>query len=133
VDPVTLIIAALVAGAGAGLKDAAGAAVRDAYEGLRSLLRRRFGGNPSAETVLAEAERDPNTWEQPLRKYLAETGAEQDGAVLEAAQRLMSLVDHAGSQAGKYQIDARYAQGAQFGEHNVQTNTFTDPATSPGD
>ena len=55
---------------------------------------------------------------------MADSGADRDGAVLEAAQRLMALLDTAGSQAGKYQIDARYAQGAQFGDHNVQTNTY---------
>ncbi|MGZ4666524.1 MAG: hypothetical protein ACXV5Q_16195 [Frankiaceae bacterium] len=126
-DPVTLIVAAVVTGAGAGLTDAASSTLRDAYLGLRNLLRRLFAGNPSAENVLTQAEQDPQTWEAPLGKYVADSGADRDGAVLEAAQRLMALLDAAGSQAGKYQIDARYAQGAQFGEHNVQTNTFTGP------
>ena len=126
-DPVTLIVAAVAAGAGAGLTDAASSTVRDAYQGLRNLLRRLFAGNPPAETALAQAEQDPQTWEAPLRKYVADSGADRDGTVLEAAQRLMALLDTAGSQAGKYQIDARYAQGAQFGDHNVQTITFTGP------
>jgi hypothetical protein len=115
------------------VKDAAGSAVKDAYQGLRKLLSHRFAGNPDAEPVLKQAENDPKTFEQPLRKYVAETGADKDGAVVEAAQRLMDLLDRAGSQAGKYQIDARYAQGAQFGEHSVQTNTFTGGSARAGD
>lgn len=124
VDPITLIVAALVAGLGAGTTDAAGSAVKDAYQGLRDLLSRRFAGNRPAEIALEQAEEDPGTWEQPLRKYVAATGADHDGAVVKAAQRLMNLVDNTGSQAGKYLIDARYAQGAQFGDHNVQTVIF---------
>jgi hypothetical protein len=120
-DPVTLLVTALVAGAGAGLKDAAGSAVRDAYNGLRAILRRRFAGKPAAEVALAEHEQDPQTWEKPLRKELTETGADGDAEALELAQRVLALVDQAGSNAGKYIVDARYAQRFQIGEHNVQT------------
>ncbi len=126
-DPISLIVAAVAAGAGAGLQDAASSTVREAYQGLRNLLRRLFAGNQPAETALAQAEQDPQTWEAPLRKYVADSGADRDGAVMEAAQRLMALLDTAGSQAGKYQIDARYFQGGQLGDHNMQTNTFTGP------
>src|ERR1700722_6846176 len=41
-DPVTLIVAALVAGAAAGLKDTASSAIKDAYNGLRGLVLRRL-------------------------------------------------------------------------------------------
>ena len=106
VDPVTLIVAALVAGLGSGVTDAAGSAVKDAYQGLRKLLSRRFAGNQRAETVLEQAEDDPETFEQPLRKYVAETGADKDGAVVEAAQRLMDLLDR-GRQPGRQVPDRR--------------------------
>ena len=119
-DPVTLIVAALAAGAGAGLKDAAGSAVRDAYQGLRALVRRRFEGKPAAEVALAEHEQDPKTYEQPLRKYVAETGVDQDPAAVELAQKVMALLDGPGSQAGTYVVDARYAQRFQIGQRNIQ-------------
>ena len=126
-DPVTLIVAAVAAGAGAGLTDAASSTVRDAYQGLTEPAAPPVRRQPTGGDRLAQAEQDPQTWEAPLRKYVADSGADRDGTVLEAAQRLMALLDTAGSQAGKYQIDARYAQGAQFGDHNVQTITFTGP------
>jgi hypothetical protein len=46
VDPVTLIVTALAAGAGTGLTDAASAAVRDAYQGLKVLVKKRVAGRP---------------------------------------------------------------------------------------
>src|SRR3954451_7478567 len=120
-DPVTLVIAALAAGAGAGLKDAAGSAIKDAYNGLRAVLQRRFAGKPSAEVALTQYEQDPSTWDKPLRKELTETGADGDAEALELAQKVLALVDRAGSNASKYIVDARYAQRFQIGEHNVQT------------
>jgi hypothetical protein len=65
-DPVTMVVAALAAGAGAGVKDAATQAVKDAYAGLKAMLAERFRGNQSAELVLRQHEDSPQTWEAPL-------------------------------------------------------------------
>ncbi|MFD0521782.1 hypothetical protein [Paractinoplanes durhamensis] len=42
---VDVITTALAAGAGAGMTDTASAAVKDAYTGLKDLLKRRLGGD----------------------------------------------------------------------------------------
>ncbi len=89
-DPVTLIVSALVAGAASAAQDAASNAVKDAYSGLKTLLQRRFQGKPSAEMALAEAETDPDTWEKPLAKAVAEHGS--DEGVLALAQQLLQLL-----------------------------------------
>jgi hypothetical protein len=60
-DPVTLIVTALAAGAVLGLKDAASAAVKDAYAGLKALVKKRFVGRPKGELVLAEHQVAPQT------------------------------------------------------------------------
>jgi hypothetical protein len=53
----------------------------------------------------------------------ATSGAGQAAsAVVEAAQRLMALLDAAGTRAGKYTVDLRGAQGVQIGDHNEQRN-----------
>ncbi|MBV9728404.1 MAG: hypothetical protein JO309_03105 [Pseudonocardiales bacterium] len=44
-----------------------------------------------------------------------------------ATQRMLALVDQAGTQEGKYRVDAQGAQGVQVGDHNTQSNTFTSP------
>jgi len=103
-DPVTLILTALVAGAGAGLKGAVSSAVTDAYNGLKGLVRRKLAARPDGELVLARHEADPQVWERPLAQELTAAGASDDRDLVSAAQALMQLVDAAGSAAGKYTV-----------------------------
>jgi hypothetical protein len=130
-DPATLVVTALSAGAASGAGEAATTAVKDAYEGLKRLVSARFAGRNAAEVALAEHESDPETWQAPLTKQLIETGAVTEPSVIEAAQRLMALLDEAGSRAGKYTLDLRGAQGVQVGDHNRQVNRFSAPPTAP--
>lgn len=88
-DPLSLIIAALAAGAAAAAKDTAGAAIRDGYEGFKLLVRKKLAGNQAATVVLEEHEKDPVTFEAPLKKKLAEAAVEQDSVILRAAETLM--------------------------------------------
>lgn len=125
-DPVTLVTTALASGAAKAMGEAATSAVKDAYAGLRRLIAARFTGKPSAELVLAEHEKDPETWRVPLAKHLSEAGL-VDVEVVEAARCLLELVDAAGARAGKYSVDIRGAQGVQIGDGSTQTNVFTPP------
>src|SRR5215471_12817493 len=92
-DPVTLIVMALAAGAALGVKDTASAAVKDAYEGLKALVKKRFAGRGDGELVLARYQEAPQTWEGPLAAELTAAGAGADGELVDAAQALLSLVD----------------------------------------
>lgn len=123
-DPVTLIVTALAAGAASALQDGASAAVKDAYARLKVMVRQRFAGRPEAELVLAEHETAPQKWEAPLAAELSAAGAEGDADLVAAAQVLMSLVDEAGARSGKYVVAVRDSQGVQVGDGNTQTNTF---------
>jgi hypothetical protein len=126
-DPVSLIVMALAAGAGLGLKDAASSAVMDAYNGLKALARRKLASRPKAELVLAEHEQAPTVWDKPLAAELTAAGAANDQDLVAAAQAVMALVDAAGSAAGKYQVVVQGSQGVQVGDHNIQHNTFDPP------
>jgi hypothetical protein len=54
-DPVSLVVAALAAGAASGVGETASDAVRDAYAGLKELVRARLrGAGPGAEVVVAD-------------------------------------------------------------------------------
>ena len=123
-DPVTLIVTALAAGAASALRDETSAAVKDAYVRLKALVTRRFAGHAKAELVLAEYQAAPETWEKPLGAELFVAGAEGEADLVAAAQALMSLVDAAGSRAGKYVVTVRDSQGVLVGDHNTQTNIF---------
>jgi hypothetical protein len=122
VDPVSLIIAALVAGAAAGTSDTVSSAIKDAYAGLKGLISRRFKDKPAAQLALSGHEADPATWESSLARSLADSGAREDSDVLAAALRVLALHDPTGAQRGKYNVDLRGARQAQVGDHNQQIN-----------
>ena len=123
-DPVTLIVTALAAGAASALQDGASSAVKDAYARVKALVMRRFANRPKGELVLAEHEAAPQVWEAPLAAELSAAGAGGDADLVAAAQALMGLVDQAGSRSGKYVVAVRGSQGVQVGDRNTQTNTF---------
>ncbi|MCW2930576.1 MAG: hypothetical protein JWM19_1538 [Actinomycetia bacterium] len=127
-DPITLIVAALAAGASAGaidaLKDDVKEAARAAYGRLHDLVRRRLRGNASAEVILAEHKADPRIYEAPLAKKLAEAGAGDDADLVAAAKALMELVDQKGAKSGKYNVTIAGSTGIQVGDGNLQINTF---------
>ena len=127
-DPITLIVTALAAGAALGVQDTASAMIKDAYASLKALVTKRLGGGPGAELVLAKHEGAPETWQAPLMAELAESGADGDRDLIVAARALLDLVGDAGGRAGKYTVDVRGAQGVQIGDHNRQDNVFNAPA-----
>jgi hypothetical protein len=123
-DPVTLIVTALAAGAALGLKDTASSAIKEAYGALKALVKKRLAGRPDGEMVLEAHEQAPTKWQTTLETELTAAGARSDAELLVAAEVLMSLADAAGYRAGKYSVDVRGSQGVQVGDHNKQHNVF---------
>ncbi|MFC0036800.1 hypothetical protein [Actinomadura rayongensis] len=119
-DPVTIIVAALTAGATAGLKDTAASAVTDSYARLKDLVGARLSGGRTGEVALAEHESDPDTWSAPLAKALLESGADADPAVLEAARHLLALVGEDAAPGAKYNVDVSRARVVYVGDHGYQ-------------
>ena len=127
-EPVTLIVAALAAGAGAGvldaLKDDVKEAAKAAYAKLCGLVKKRVSGRPHGELALAEYASAPQKWEGLLTAELTEAGAAQDDELVRAAKALMELVDGAGAGSGKYTVTVKGSKGVQVGDGNVQVNNF---------
>lgn len=117
-------MAALVAGASSALKDSAGDAVKNAYAGLKSLLKRKFGSNAFAESVLDKHEENPETWDEPLRDQLVEAGAPDDEQIIAAATALLERADPQGAQIGKYNVQISGGQGTVIGDNANVTQTF---------
>jgi len=99
-------------------------AIKDAYEGLKILVRKRLEGKPAAETALAEYEQDAETWEKPLQKSLVEAGADQDQAIMDAAQKILQLVQPQQVASGKYNVQIGTAQGVVIGDHARVEQSF---------
>jgi hypothetical protein len=96
-DPVTLIVAALAAGAAAGLKDTAASAIKDAYGALRGLLSRRYG-----KVNVDDLERKPESDAKraSVAEDLAAAGAGDDEELLDLARHLVAVVRENDPQAG---------------------------------
>jgi len=123
-EPVTLLVSALAAGALAGAGETAATAVKDAYLALKSAVVAKFAGKPAAEVVLAEHAEDPQTYEKPLAKQLQQAGADTDPRIVELAEALLKVMAEKGSLPGKYAVTLDNAQGVQVGDGNIQHNTF---------
>ncbi|WP_173054770.1 RIP homotypic interaction motif-containing protein [Phytohabitans houttuyneae] len=122
---VEVILAALAAGTGVGVSDAAKAAVLDAYTGLRDVLRRRLASREGPQEMVDVAPDETGAWKADLAAELERSAAAEDAAILDAARRVLTLADPAGIAAGKYRVDVRDAKGVQVGDHNTQHNTFS--------
>ena len=124
-DPVTLIVAALAAGASAGVTDAVSRGIQDAYAGLKALVLRRVEDQPAGEVAVIEHEKDPDTWAAPLTKTLTNAAADQDPELVTAAQRLMQLLDPAGAQAGNYTVNITASGDRSVAAHTIHGGVRT--------
>lgn len=126
-DPITLILTALTTGAAASVKDVTSSAIKDAYNELKAFLQHKLAGKPSAEVALHEHETDPITWESPLRKELMQIQVDQDENIIEAAQKVMTLVQPQQAAVGKYNVQITgNVQGLAQGDHQQVTLNFGD-------
>lgn len=102
-DPVTAAtIAAITAGAAAGLTDTAKAVIADSYTSLKSLLQRKFGSESEVVRAVAGVEAKPDSTgrKETLKEEIAQAKADQDAEVLAAAKALLERLNAtpAGSQ-----------------------------------
>ncbi|MET8153694.1 hypothetical protein ACIBSW_27540 [Actinoplanes sp. NPDC049668] len=88
-----LIVAALAAGATAGVSGAATQAMSDTYGLLKQLIRRSFGGREQARAALEAQETEPGVWQALIGGDLQDSGAASDEQILSAARELLLLAD----------------------------------------
>jgi hypothetical protein len=123
-DPITLIVTALAAGAASAMQDDAKSAVKTAFERLRHLVKKRFASPETGEFMLEKHAAAPDIWQAPLKQELESSGAAGDQALIDAAQQLMQLVDPRGTAARKYVVPIQNSTAVQVGDYNSQVNNF---------
>jgi hypothetical protein len=106
-EPISLILAALVAGATAATKDTAGAAVKDAYEGFKALIKKKFEKDALAQAMVEAKPEDIKQSEVLLRNKITEAGIDQDVEILKAAAEILRKEDPQGEEEGKYRINVQ--------------------------
>lgn len=95
-DPTTLIITALSAGATLVAQGALSEATKDAYQNLKSLVERKFTNKPDAKFVLTKHQEKPQVWEEPLKDALLEVQADKDSQIYQAATYLLAVTAYQG-------------------------------------
>jgi hypothetical protein len=89
VDPVTMVAAALAAGAAAGLSDTSKQVVADTYQGLKRLINGRYN---SVDLAVVEARPGSTSRQAVLVEELGNAGAGNDEELIEAAQHLLRIM-----------------------------------------
>jgi hypothetical protein len=111
---VDLIVAALAAGASAGVSGTATEAVEDAYRVLKALIRRRFTGRDRARAALEAEETEPEVWQTTIGAELRDSGAAEDEHVLAAARELLALADPGKAAALNINVGTVHGAVGQF-------------------
>jgi hypothetical protein len=119
VDPVSLIVLAVAAGAAAGLKESAADAVKEAYGALKRMIFERH------RVDVADVERKPESEHKraSLKEDLADAGAGTDTELREAARRLLAEVaehDPAAAQAVGVDLEDVSAAFIKIGDVDVR-------------
>lgn len=129
-EPISIIISALAAGAIAGAKDTTATIVKDAYQALKTLIKEKFAaeGKPDDSTILEQHEKklDSKAFKELLKEELINIGVDKDEIIIKAAQELLKTEKPEESATGKYNtIFQGEVKGIQVGDKNTQTNTFS--------
>jgi hypothetical protein len=88
------IVAAISAGAVTGATDTAKSAIADAYEGLKSLIKKKFGhdSEPAQAIDKLEAKPDSDGKKQVLAEELKAVNSSSDPELVAAAESLLALI-----------------------------------------
>jgi hypothetical protein len=109
-DPITIIVTAVTAGAVAASKDVAAQVVKDGYAALKALLVRKFGQEADVAGAIEGVEKKPGSEarQSVLKEELETAGAAQDADLVQQAQALLDLLKQHGLIAGpSYQAELR--------------------------
>jgi hypothetical protein len=94
-DPITLsIIGALSLGATSGATDIAKKAIVDGYEGLKALIKKKFGGESKAVEAIEKFQDTPDSpkRKETLAQEMKAVNAAEDPELLQAARSLLEAL-----------------------------------------
>ncbi|WP_426511071.1 hypothetical protein ACPPVO_10805 [Dactylosporangium sp. McL0621] len=124
-----MIIAALAAGASMGVSGTANEAVKDAYSGLKGLIRRRFDDRDAARKALDADETESGVWKARIGQDLLDSGAARDGEILATAGALLKLVEAERAPVFNTRVGTSYGPVGQNHFHGPVT--FGQSPTGP--
>ncbi|RDI34469.1 hypothetical protein [Lentzea flaviverrucosa] len=112
IESAELIVAALTAGAAAGMTDTASSAVKESYQGLKSLVGKLLRRGDDDEQLA-----DPGAYRDELVAALVAAGVAERPEVLRKARELRELAER----GPKYQVTVTDSIGVINGDQNKVT------------
>lgn len=107
-DPASILVAALVAGAAAALKPTADRAIKDAYAGIKQLIQDKY-----ADIRLSRIEMDPvdPARQEALKQDVKDAGADKDTELLAKVDELLAAIEKSnGASAAAYEVGVNIAE-----------------------
>jgi hypothetical protein len=134
-DPVTTaIISALAAGIGKGATDVVKNAIVDGYQGLKLLLKRKFGDTSEIAKAVENLEKKPDSAgrQQTVAEEISNVKAATDPDVVAAAKELLANIET--QPGGKQQIQKIVGNynAAVIGNGTANVNVFHLPDKQDG-
>ncbi len=126
-DPITIIVTALVAGAAAGLKPAAETAVKDAYAGIKALIQRKYG---DVGLVALEKKPESEAKQASVSEDLTDAGAGDDAELLEQAKALLDTIKQHERQTAEA-IGVDFGEGGDFSRATIRRVAGRDIRRGP--
>jgi hypothetical protein len=130
-DPVTAsIIAALSAGASGAIPEVAKKAIADGYDGLKALLKKKFGTDGDVVEAVDRLESKPNSAgrQQVVSEKMSAAGVPADLEILAAATALLEQIKCLPSGTHHVQIaqGSNIAQASEGGSATVNVTSWKD-------
>lgn len=111
-DPISIIVMALVTGAATALKPTTEQAIKDAYAGLKGLIQRKFG---RVNVTVLETDPASKMRQGVIKEDLEKAGAAQDEELLRTAKALLDAIQtHAPNVPTAVGIDLEDIKGASL-------------------
>ena len=129
-DPITLIVSALAAGAAAGATETVKQAIGDAYTSLKVLIKRKLGGRGEVDGAIEMVERDPKSTarQSVLAEELTKVGAPIDDEIVAAAKMLLERLRSApGGEQHIQEAVGSYIAQADRGS-TARVNVYVKPS-----
>jgi hypothetical protein len=128
-DPVsTTILAALVAGVAAGVTDVGKKVINDAYEGLKSVIKKKFGADSELANAVANLEGKPDSKGRlaTLEEEVAAEQADQDADVINAVNALKEKLAQHGNERIQFMVGSEGGEQYMRGQEGKQKQDMRD-------
>lgn len=127
-DPISIVITALISGLTAGVSDTAKSYVKDSYESLKQALVKHLKGKTKAINAIGKLENSPKSKQAKdnLDSELRHRKVEIDKNLFELAFQVLRLTDPEGAKSGKYSITIENSEGVIVGDNAKVTMNFQE-------